>query len=298
MNDVLLTTSKRTDPFKLFRVILGRLNHKLAGSHIKHYPQIAIFSFDHIGLSVNLDGRYEREALTLLRNYVESNLPEAQEAVALDIGANIGNHSLVLSELFKDVYAFEPNPITFELLKFNAKFVSDTKNIVPLNKGLGNKEETLNFEISPENIGSSCIVSNAEAANGNGRYISIDVERADKIEQLQNAAIALIKIDIEGYEIHALQGAEELIQKNRPVIVFEQGPQEIANGSSVTIDYLKALGYEFATLQKNFYVGEGSFSKLLGLLLRSVFGFQLRLVETKTFPKRFHEMIFAIPTRA
>jgi len=295
MKDVLLSTDKHVEPSKFFRVILGRLNHILARNHIKHYPQIAIFSFDHIGLSVNLDGRYERDSLALLQKYFDQNMPEAKEKVALDIGANIGNHSLFISDFFKEVYAFEPNPITFELLKFNANFVSERKNIISINKGLGSKKETLNFEIEAENIGGSHIIADEEKASGNGQNISIDVERADEIDKLQNADIALIKIDIEGYEIHALKGAEELIVKNRPIIVFEQAPQEIVNGSSVTIDYLKTLGYEFATVEKNFYMGEGFLPKLTSLLLRSLFGHQLRLVATRDFSKRFHDMIYAIP---
>jgi len=48
---------------KLLSVLINRINHKYASLHINKFPQLAIFSFDHIGMHINLYGRYEREFL-------------------------------------------------------------------------------------------------------------------------------------------------------------------------------------------------------------------------------------------
>jgi hypothetical protein len=50
----LIKTSISFKPIELFKIILNRANHKIARKNIKINPQLAIFSFDHIGLSINL----------------------------------------------------------------------------------------------------------------------------------------------------------------------------------------------------------------------------------------------------
>ena len=95
---------------KVFKIVLNRVNHSFARKNIEIYPQLVIFSFDHIGLSLNLEGRYENSSLMLVEEFIKNKLPNAKDKTALDIGANIGNHSIFFAKQFKYVYAFEPNP--------------------------------------------------------------------------------------------------------------------------------------------------------------------------------------------
>ena len=55
----------------------------------------------------------------------------------LDIGANIGNHSLFFSNYFAKCISFEPNPRTFSVLEINSRLV---ENIIPMNIGLSDKK--------------------------------------------------------------------------------------------------------------------------------------------------------------
>ncbi|PFG51197.1 FkbM family methyltransferase [Marinobacter sp. LV10R520-4] len=270
------------------------MNHSLSRRHIKDFPQIAIFSFDHIGLTVNLEGRYENEPLQLIEQLTERMLPESRRELSLDIGAKIGNHSLLFSRSFKKVFAFEPNPITFEILKFNSKFASEEKNNVPLNYGLSDKDGLLAFLVNASNIGSSRIISEDDERGKSG-ISDVKVKSADSIPELLEEKISLIKVDVEKHEIYALKGAENLILKNKPIIIFEQSESEIDNGSSPTISYLKSLDYNFATIEKNFYFGEQFYLKILSFILRSAFGFKLRLVSKTSFKKKFYSMIVALP---
>lgn len=54
--------------FLPFRPILNNFNHRIANKNLKSFPQMAIFSFDHIGLLVNLARRYEHDALDLIKD--------------------------------------------------------------------------------------------------------------------------------------------------------------------------------------------------------------------------------------
>ena len=239
-----------------------------------------------------MDGRYENENLILLEKFINEKIPNSDEEIALDIGANIGNHSIFFSKYFKKVFAFEPNPKTYDLLLINSKLISQ-KKIVPYNFGLSNNNGNLPLISNPSNIGASRIISLPTNQLKNN-ITNIKVKIADEIKSIQTEKISFIKIDVEGHEINALKGAENIIKSNKPIIVFEQQAKEIKNQSSEVIEYLTTLNYNFYTIVKRFYFGESFLGKLLGLLLRIFFGEQLSLVKTTRFDKRFYSMIIAI----
>ena len=87
---------------------------------IKKYPNLAIFAFDRIGADISIHGIYEKEILERLKGCIFNKI-DTQNSVCLDIGANIGNHTLYFAQFFKQVYSFEPHPEIFELLKFNVR---------------------------------------------------------------------------------------------------------------------------------------------------------------------------------
>jgi hypothetical protein len=120
-------------------------------------------------------------------------------------------------------------------------------------------------------------------------------KRADDVVELNDKKISLIKIDIEGHELAALKGAKSLIEKNNPVILFEQHPCDFSEGRSDVVDYLRGLNYRFLTIERRFYFGKKFIFRLCSLILRYVFGTQLKLVETDYFQQRFYDMVIAVP---
>jgi FkbM family methyltransferase len=214
--------------------------------------------------------------------------------VALDIGANIGNHSLYFSEFFGNVFAFEPNPKTFALLKVNSEYACLNGNIKCFNYGLSDLNGQLFFKSSQSNTGGSKIVSD-RLKDTNDSIFLIDVKRADDIEQLFEKNIALIKIDIEGHELQALKGARGLITKNKPIILFEQHADDFNNGTSNVVDYLRELDYKFLKIEESFHFDNGFPFQFFGLILRSILGYKLMLTEIEYFQNHFYDTIIAIP---
>jgi FkbM family methyltransferase len=280
--------------FKVLKIILSYINNKIARKNIKKYPQLAIFSFDDIGLIINLEGRYENEILVLIEKLIKDNFSDSKFKTALDIGANIGNHSLFFSQYFSTVYAFEPNPVTYELLKINSIYVSKTKNIIPYCYGLSDKTQNLNLRFDPNNIGNSKIVFENDFCINDKNQITIKVEKADNLSFLKDSNIGLIKIDVEGHEIFTLKGAVEIIRINKPIIIFEQGAEEILNGTSKSISFLSGIKYEFYTLKKRFDFGQGKVLSFISLIFGLIFGQQLSLVSIKNFKKKYYSTIVAI----
>ena len=261
---------------------------KLAKRNIAHYPQVACFSFDVISAIVNIQGRFERDTLDATFAFLEAN-EYLRRGFALDVGANIGNHSLYFAGKFSKVFSFEPNPRVFEILKINSKLFD---NIFVYKFGISDFSGELCFKENLTNIGSS-FVFNAEENYNNLKFVK--VERLDDLEFLKDSKIALIKIDVEGHEEQVINGGRELIKLNMPVIIFEQAADEIYDGGSRTTRALRELGYKFFILNENFDFGSGKYKILLSKLFKDVFGASCDVLPVSEFDRRFYEMIIAVP---
>ena len=106
---------------------------------IKKHPNLAIYAFDLVGTEVSLSGIFEEFVLEALKEKIFKNI-DTQKSICLDIGANIGNHTLYFSQFFDKVYAFEPHPRIYDLLKINVK---KSKNIEIFQFGLSNKNDEM-----------------------------------------------------------------------------------------------------------------------------------------------------------
>ncbi len=267
----------------------------LRQSSIRHrtlYPQVACFAFDVISTWIFIDGRYEASQLDFLREKVFPRLDRS--AACLDIGANIGNHSLDFARSFARVYAFEPNPRSFHLLSYNASLAD---NIQALNFGLSDAPGQLKAEQVAGNIGASHITGNATPRTG--KTVTFEVKRLDDVPEILAAdRIAFVKIDVEGHEMQCLSGAEVTLRKHKPVVVLEVLAEEVENGKSTAVEFLRSIGYahvyDLATPGTNGRFGRtlNKIGRLLsGLFLNRPAGRHLELIETTTLAARNHPMV-------
>lgn len=217
-------------------LIISRNGQKLA----RKYPRVLCFSFNYIGNYINCYGRYEDSQLMMLRKIV---IEEGRGSAALDVGANIGNHSIFFAEFFKTVIALEPNPDTFSVLKINTR---DLNNIACLMIGASSRKETRKFSVNHRNMGGSRIISeDLITSNSNYSQITIEVQPIDLIDEVKHEQIGLVKIDVEGHELDTLRGMSELLRRDKPIIAFEQEATQITNGSSEVLRELEGAGYKY-----------------------------------------------------
>lgn len=165
--------------------------------------------------SIYYTGTYEKGTLHILKKVLKEN------NVFVDIGANIGLMSILSSSIVKNkgcVYSFEPNPNTYKILKENIS-INNISNIELSRYAIGNKSE------------SSVIYDNLESNRGSSSLIKPEVE-TDKYDievvrlsdyfENKDIKIDLIKADIEGYELEALNGAIEILKRdNPPMLIVE-----------------------------------------------------------------------------
>lgn len=174
-----------------------------------------------------------------------------ENSTVLDIGANYGHYTFELSKLARKgkIVAFEPVPFTFDVLKnvvshFKLNSVSLYNNAVSDEEGeISMNVPTLDF--GAPNTGVAHITDNSDS-----KSIQVKTVRLDdlKIE----GRIDFIKIDIEGHEPVAFKGMENLLSKNRPVILIEFSHSCLLRAGFVPADFgrylSQTLNYKFAQI--------------------------------------------------
>ena len=132
-------------PFKIikhFIISLLRSNFAEIQGH-----KMFLDSKDSLGLSINKI--YE----PFETDFVQKEIKRGD--VVLDIGANIGYYTLILAKCVGKegkVFAFEPEPNNFSLLKKNIQ-INGYKNVVLVQKAVSNKNEKLMMYLNKDNIG-------------------------------------------------------------------------------------------------------------------------------------------------
>ena len=142
--------------------------------------------------------------------------------LAIDVGANIGNHSIFIGNFIADtVINVEPNPKILPLLEANLKQNLDAAyHLVPC--ALGESDGFIEFDTgSTENMGK------AGSSTTAGEQISVEVRRLDDVvdevrqRSIEPLPVQLIKIDVEGMEPKVLAGAERTLTEDRPELFLE-----------------------------------------------------------------------------
>jgi FkbM family methyltransferase len=264
---------------------------KMADIHLRTQRQLVTFAFDDVSQQINAHGVYERKELETFFAWIESVKPGVfRDATALDLGANVGNHSLFFSDHFKHVHAFEPNERTFNVLTLNAQLVS---NITCHQVGLSDAAGRAHFLVNPANVVASRIVPKGTSGATEISLTTLDAAVPGIAE------IKLIKVDVEGHDYAALVGAKETILAHKPIVLFEQLAIDAAAGESATVNLLRSYGYRtFAVLRRH-----PRASSNLPSVLRAAYAFIGRLVLGETMdievgeqaPEGYHAMVIAIP---
>lgn len=139
----------------------------------------------------------------------------------IDIGANIGYETLWGAKRVGEhgkVISFEPIPQIAAQLR-ESLVCNKLTNVLLIQKGVSDVAEKVTIFLNDKDAGSSSILNNQP----NAQEISIETITLDKALNATEK-IDLIKIDVEGYEPQVLYGADTILTKFTPPIVFEYQP--------------------------------------------------------------------------
>lgn len=189
---------------------------------------------------------------------VKQILKDDNHSLIIDIGANIGDTvALIRSERVPNpILCIEGNPVYLNLFDQNVKNFKDVELVRTF---LSDKTEELNVEVFT-NEGTAKIEK-----NNDGILVKMTTLN-ELIDDKHIENIKILKVDTDGYDILILTGANNVIEKNHPVIFFEYDNH--LNSSTIScFNYLLSLkekGYENAL----FYDNLGNF--LISLKLTQV----------------------------
>lgn len=152
--------------------------------------------------------------------------------LVIQAGARVGLWPAKLAERFERVIAFEPETRNYECAVAN---LANSTNVELHNAALGKSPGRMMVEFSQVQSGSHQIVET-------GGDELCEVVMIDSLGVDPDA----IFLDIEGYELFALEGAIETLGRCKPLLVLEQNDSRLRYGidKSQIVDLLKPFGYE------------------------------------------------------
>ncbi|MCJ8329885.1 MAG: FkbM family methyltransferase [Lentisphaeria bacterium] len=178
---------------------------------------------------------YEIELL----EYISSCLSELPPGDIIDIGANIGNHSVYFGKfLAKSLIAIEANPDIIPTLRTNLE--SNVKDYTLIDCGVGESSGMGEIHI-PDDEQNNMGAAQLKISEDNQGIIIRTLDSIISEQNIDNTLdIRLIKLDIEGMELPALKGGIETIQKFQPHLFIE-----IKTGAEKQVidNFLEPLGY-------------------------------------------------------
>lgn len=165
--------------------------------------------FDTIQMTIARDDNfYELDNLSYLKEkYLRPGM------YILDIGANIGNHTIYFAKKCgaAHVFCFEPQKDVFDILSRNIELNQLDNVCTPYNHALGS------------NAGNAKIAA-YNRANCGGTSLTMD-EDGDigvrTLDEMKLPSIDFIKIDVEGFELEVLKGGEKLLREGSPTLYME-----------------------------------------------------------------------------
>jgi len=206
---------------------------------VKFVLDYSQFSQKHIGLHFEHGQMYEGETF----DFITKNINNGD--TFLDIGTHVGFFSIIASKLVGDsgkVYSFEMNHSNYSHLLAHIR-INESKNIVPHNWAVSDKSGIIQFFNNIDNDGGHSLWDcgkhefNIKSKENPNSIISYSISIDDYFDS--NRKVNLMKIDTEGAEVLVLKGMQNLLKRDKPIVVAE-----------VNEFGLKEMGFSYTDLRK------------------------------------------------
>lgn len=204
----------------------------------------------HFNMALSLPGQIE---VTIARHrQYEPHITAAicafmqKDGIFLDIGANVGYHSLYVAAAFESAICicFEPHPTIYQQLCRNIYLNRSLGNLQAHEMAVGDRCGEINFYLQNDasyNRGLSSIHHNYdigdEFTQTKVKIASLDDFLSEEIQR----KVSVVKIDTQGSEDQVILGALETIKKSKPVIIFEFVSDYTDSPQSMIMSILEAL---------------------------------------------------------
>ncbi len=172
-------------------------------------------------LCLSINGIYEEFETSIVKKEVN------QGDVVIDIGANIGYYTLIFAKLVGEkgkVFAFEPDPTNFQLLKKNVE-INGFHNVILEQKALSDNSGKMMLSLNDENTAGHHLDFKKENTTNS---IEVGVLSLDEYFLNKNIDINFIKMDVEGAESNVIKGMTNILKNSKDLkMIVEYNPNAI-----------------------------------------------------------------------
>jgi FkbM family methyltransferase len=192
----------------------------------------------------NFDASQEPD-LTVVQHLVDAG------TTAIDLGANIGVYTKVLSSLVGRegrVISAEPVPQTFRILAHNVRTLQ-LKNVELVNAAVSDKVDTVIMQVPSNDFGGgnfyqARVIEDPSPSATAIRVVQVRSVTLDEIAAREEQ-ISFVKCDVEGHELKCLNGGKEVIERHHPAWLIEVwgNPDDGDSTAAQVFDSLTQSGY-------------------------------------------------------
>ncbi len=205
------------------------------------------FKNSDIGKVLYYNGFFEKDEISLIKHTIQIG------DTVLDIGANIGYHTLTISKATNGnakIFSFEPFSKNFLVLKRNIR-INNLKNVQIYKLAIGDKKKRTSLKVFEDYAYNSFLDTKRK------KYLYSERVEMDTIDNfvLSNNLhkVDFIKIDVEGYEFNVLKGAKRTLERFKPKIIceiYQQNLESLNIRAKDVVNYVVSFGYNVFTFAK------------------------------------------------
>jgi FkbM family methyltransferase len=173
------------------------------------------------------------------------------ERLALDIGANRGIWTHILSRHARHVMAFEPNPKMFRILEAALPANAEASPVA-----LSDRDGEAELEVPQLRGGWSNQHASLNPDRNQGREVRTVPVEMKRLDSLDLEPVGFIKIDVEGHEKAVIDGAKSLIERDHPRMIMELEERHTGIPIEDSIAQVEAMGYE------TFFLRQGTLRRI------------------------------------
>lgn len=190
----------------------------------------------YVGRSLDLYGEFSNAEFEIMKDFATG--------LVLDVGANIGALTVPLAKVAKHVIAVEPQPWIADVLTANVA-VNCLQNVDIVRGALTETAGPVKMpRVPPDkvaNFGGIGLHGAPPDSTVMGEQVVGGYRFDDFLNTLEDQKCTLVKMDVEGHELQALRGMEQLLKRDMPVLYVENDRQD----KSIALQsYIRSLGYD------------------------------------------------------
>jgi FkbM family methyltransferase len=223
----ILLPSFQARRYKTLNDLIGKIMG-MKVSRIRTKDGLILLLDEKDSLALSFNRVYEPEETALVKQTIQSQMR------IIDIGANIGYYTTLFSKLATNgtVYAFEPDESNFRLLEKNC-CLNELANVELFHCAVGDEDCSRQLFLSEHNMGDHRLYPIEESR-------SFSLVKMITIDQFLKSKkpFDFIKMDIQGFEMNALQGMNERITQDSPILLLEVWPEALLKNNVKPHDML------------------------------------------------------------